>query len=193
MKVPALLLATFSCLSLESNGFSFQNHHQPAHSALKVQVQDSDHEAISHGPPRLFGVIALASVLSFSAMPAPSFAADPAAVFDTSPSSSILLSEQIKSMDMSLPSYGDISDAKASSVDSLFVDPVDEARAGRGEKNTDKVDKKKEAAAAKAKARENFEKEMYDNIGGKAVDVVDMSIPSYDQSTSQSQRSGFSL
>lgn len=113
----------------------------------------------------------------------------------------MVLSEQIKTLDMSLPSYSEVADAKASveTVKSLAEDPPARNSAseggGRGERKSsgavsEKAAKKKEEALAKQKAREAFERE---NTKGKAVDVVDMSVPSYDQSTTQSQRSSFSL
>lgn len=108
---------------------------------------------------------------------------------------------------MSLPSYGDISDSKASveTVKSLSVQeapkPTRSIGGGSGDRKSgmagsyssgggEKAAKKKEAAEAKAKAREAFEKE---KMSGKGVEIVDMSIPSYDQSTAQSQRGSFSL
>ena len=114
----------------------------------------------------------------------------------------MVLSEQIKTLDMSLPSYNDVADAKASveTVKSLAAeDPPARSSAsegGRSERKSssgavsEKAAKKKEEALAKQKAREAFERE---NIKGKAVDVVDMSVPNYDQSTTQSQKSRFSL
>ena len=122
----------------------------------------------------------------------------------SSSSSSVLLSDQIKTLDMSLPTYGEVANAKASveTVKSLAEDPParsisnEGGGGGRGERKSssvaasEKAAKKKDAAEAKQRAREAFEKE---NIAGKAVDVVDMSIPSYDQSTTKSERSIFSL
>ena len=50
--------------------------------------------------------------------------------------------------------------------------------------------KKKEAAEAKQRAREALEQE---NLGGIRVETVDFSVPSYSESTSQQQKSKFSL
>ena len=112
-------------------------------------------------------------------------------------SSSVVISDALKTLDMSLPSYDDISDATASveTVKSLYVEPTQEEGGflGGGPKRmsgSEKASKKKEAAAAKQKAREAFEKE---NFAGSKVEVVDMSVPNYDQSTAQKQKSAFSL
>ena len=103
------------------------------------------------------------------------------------------MSETIKVLDLSLPSYDAVKGAQASveTVEGLALEPEREVGGGRSQKNDDdKQSKKKEAAAAKAKAREDFEKE---SLGGKAVKVVEFGLPKYDESTSQSQRSAFSL
>lgn len=119
----------------------------------------------------------------------------------SSSSSSVVVSDQIKTLDMSLPSYGEVADAKASvgTVKSLAEELPARSSGneggGRSERKSssgasEKAAKKKEAAEAKQRAREAFEKE---NIAGKAVDVVDMSIPSYDQSVTKSEKGMFSL
>ena len=95
---------------------------------------------------------------------------------------------------MSLPTYDDVADAGASveTVEGLSVDVTIKAdRGGRKKESepSEKVIKKKEAAAAKQRAREEFE----ETLGGKKVETVDFSAPSYGDSTSQQQRSGFSL
>jgi hypothetical protein len=116
-------------------------------------------------------------------------------------------------MDMSMPtSYGSLSDSKASAenVKDLTIDiskqkqnsSVDPMRtsgnnssgakkmAGSYSAGPTKADKKKAENDVKKAAREKFEKE---NLGGKKVDVVDFSAPSYDSSTSQKSRGAFSL
>jgi len=115
----------------------------------------------------------------------------------------MVLSEQIRTLDMSMPTYGDVSDAKASveNVKGLaeeYKQPaLSSSSSGGGgryisssEKAQEKAAKKREAAEAKARARAEFERE---NLGGKAVETVDLSAPSYDASTVQSPKSAFSL
>ena len=98
---------------------------------------------------------------------------------------------------MSLPSYTDVSDAKATveTVKSLSVEaPKGSSGIVGGTKKqsapSEMTSKKKEAAAAKQRAREAFEQE---NMGGKRVETVALSVPSYSESTSKQERSFFSL
>ena len=90
---------------------------------------------------------------------------------------------------MTLPSYDDVSDAKASveTVQGLATEPKKETGGNIGGKKkesgpSEKAIKKKEAALAKQKAREEFERE---NLGGKKVETVDMNLPSYGESTAK--------
>ena len=100
----------------------------------------------------------------------------------------------IKTLDMSLPSYGQVSDATATveTVKGLALE-VDKVRGPgtdtRAQEASKKAKKKQEAAEEKARARAEFEQEK----AARAVEVVDVSIPNYDESTSQSKKSAFSL
>jgi hypothetical protein len=109
------------------------------------------------------------------------------------------VSETIKVLDLSLPSYDAVKGSQASveTVEGLSAELKKEVSGAASQKRTvvadsgndDKASKKKEAAAAKAKAREEFEEETF---GGKAVKIVDLALPKYEESTSQSRKSSFS-
>jgi hypothetical protein len=107
----------------------------------------------------------------------------------------LLVSETIKVLDLSLPSYDAVKDAQASveTVKGLALEPEKEVGGTASRKRTstgddDKASKKKEAAAAKAKAREEIEKDSFEG-----VEIVDVGLPKYEESTGRSQRSAFSL
>lgn len=106
--------------------------------------------------------------LSFNLLCIVRLALDPTTV----PQPTLLLSDSIKTMDMSMPSYGSLSDAKASveNVKDLTVDPSKEKSNGvpqRGGKKSagsyaagpTKADKKKAELEQKRLAREQFERE----------------------------------
>lgn len=166
-----------------------------SNNALTTTSPEEDN-FLTKAPMQLLGGIVLSSVLAFGGgTPAPAHASDASTLL---PQPSLLVAETIKTLDMGLPSYDDVSDAKASveTVNSLSVEPS-KSDSGGGSKRAkssaskeEKINAKKEAQAAKQKAREEFEKE---KLGGIKVETVDFSVPSYGDSTAQQQRSAFSL
>jgi hypothetical protein len=115
----------------------------------------------------------------------------------------------IKTLDMSLPSYGSISDAKAR-LEAEEYDPVPDASVGRAARKNkptkkeageqggnnpmasllpsmNKSIKKKEPKQRRPKEEED------DGPSFEGIKTMDMSLPSYGDSTASKERSGFSL
>jgi hypothetical protein len=98
----------------------------------------------------------------------------------SSTSSSFILGEEIKILDMSLPSYGAISDPKQADLDSLKKDLP---------KNVPALISKKESSTAATKASSKkakkvvIKKEEEDDEKTKNLKILDMTLPSYTDST----------
>jgi hypothetical protein len=93
--------------------------------------------------------------------------------------SSIVTAADVKVMDMSLPSYSSISDPKSADLDSLKKDPPKDLMMGvsaRKEKTTKNKKKQKEVTTATPKESTKEDK-------GPVYEIVDMTLPSYDENT----------
>jgi len=165
------LVALVSCLVGQVSGFSLApNKNVKALTLLQGSSNENNNHNDNLLPSRVIGGVALASALFFGSVAAPPAAfADP--MMTNTPSSSLLISEAIKTLDMSMPSYDAVKGAEASveNVQGLAVEPVKKApepvtSAGKPERKPDsaaaeKAAKKKAEAEAKAAARAAFERE----------------------------------
>lgn len=100
-----------------------------------------------------------------------------------------MIGEEIKILDMSLPSYGAISDPKQADLDSLKKDLP---------KNVPAIISKKESSsAAKASSKRAkkaiIQKEEDDDEKTKNLKILDMSLPSYSESTVGKGKDAFLL
>jgi hypothetical protein len=99
--------------------------------------------------------------------------------------SNVVVAAEIKVLDMSLPSYSSISDPKSADLESLKKDPPKDLMMGKkittskdkGKKTTNK--KEKESSSSTAATPKVSSKE----DKGPAYEIVDMTLPSYEENT----------
>ena len=106
-------------------------------------------------------------------------------------SSSVVVGAEIKVLDMSLPSYGAISNPNAADLESLKMDPPKEVTARIISKKESKSATKE--SSKKAKKTAILQKETDDDEKVKNLKIVDMSLPSYSDSTVGKGKEAFLL
>ena len=95
-------------------------------------------------------------------------------------SSTFVVGEEIKILDMSLPTYGAISDPKKADLDSLKKDLPRNVPAVIAKKESTSAAK---ASSAKKAKKVVIQKEDDDDEKTKNLKILDMSLPSYSEST----------
>jgi hypothetical protein len=121
-------------------------------------------------------------------------------------SSSVYVSEVIRTLDFSMPSYDKLSDAKASvaNVDGLAVEPLEQEQAPKpsvmssflpsmSKKGPDIVSEKKDPKEKKVEASRKSAMELIEDKNDEKITIVDMSLPSYTDSTASKIKSSFSF
>lgn len=167
--------------------------------AISTKMSKNDHDFSDVLRP--FGTLAVAASIAFS--PISSSAQELISYQDRSfGSSSVQLSENIKVLDMGLPSYGEISNPKASQEKIKGVEPPKEAATSSSVIPTKKsggsslYPSKKAKPAKKERVyieKSTEEKEADEKKYANDAKFVDMSMPSYGDSASGSKKSAFAL
>lgn len=183
---------------------------------IPLQLAKNDGSDLIKQSVKAFGVLSLGSILAFNVADASAssmFLPDDASIVSAPSailSSSVQLSAEIKTMDMSLPSYGSISDAKNTkeSLSTLVIEQPEvtsnvksKAAPKKGEPmkgpsmssflpSLDKKGPKEKAVAQKSKSTEAKEEK---TIAGAKVEIVDMNLPTYSGASDTKSTSPFAL
>lgn len=155
---------------------------------------------------RPFGTLAIAASLAFCPISVSAQGYDyetPQAQMNSITSSSVQVSENIKVLDMGLPSYGDIADPKAgqSKIKGVVPEPEKEETGSSSvlpsKKSSGNVlfSSKKAKPAKKERVRidKTAEEKEQDDKKPLNAKFVDMSMPTYESSASGAKKSAFAL